>query len=329
MKHVSVLVPEGQVVLSSVVGAFKLFGQANNFLNQQGLEPYYEIQLVGLKKETSLYDGIFSIHPNTTIDKVQKTDLIIVTTIMGNMEEALDKNEAFIPWIQDRYAEGAEVASLCMGAFLLAATGILNGKRATTHWIGIDQFREMFPEVILQQDKIITDEDRTYTSGGAYSFLNLLIYLIEKYNGRDIAILNAKLFEIDIDRYCQSEFVIFESQKTHSDESVQKVQTFMEVNFGRALSLDELADHASISRRNLIRRFKKATQNTPFEYLQRVRVEAAKKILERTEKNITEAMLEVGYSDNKAFRTVFKKFTGISPTDYRNKYNSHLSKILQ
>lgn len=328
MKHVSVLVPEGKVVLSSVVGAFKLFGQVNNFLVQMGRQPYYDIQLVGLNKHTVLYDGIFSIHPHVTIDQVKQTDLVVVTTIMGDMQESLTANAAFIPWINERFKEGAEVASLCMGAFLLAATGILDGKRATTHWIGIDEFKQMFPQVLLQPDKIITDEDGTYTSGGAYSFLNLLIYLIEKYNGRDLAIMSAKLFEIDIDRYTQSEFVIFESQKTHSDESIQQVQSFIEDHFGRSISLDELSNHVALSKRNLMRRFKKATQNTPFEYLRRVRIEAAKKLLERTSKNVTEAMLEVGYSDSKAFRSVFKKYTGISPLDYRNKYNSYSSKIL-
>lgn len=329
MKHVSVLVPEGKVVLSSIVGAFKLFGQVNNFLAQMGKPPYYDIQLVGLNKHTVLYDGIFSIHPHVTIDQVKKTDLVVVTTIMGDMQESLNQNQDFIPWINAQYKEGAEVASLCMGAFLLADTGILDEKRATTHWIGISQFRQMFPKVLLQPDKIITDEGGTYTSGGAYSFLNLLIYLIEKYNGRDLAIMSAKLFEIDIDRYNQSEFVIFESQKTHSDESIQEVQSFIEDHFGRPISLDELSNHAALSKRNLMRRFKKATQNTPFEYLRRVRIEAAKKLLERTSKNVTEAMLEVGYSDSKAFRSVFKKYTGISPLDYRNKYNSYSSKVLR
>jgi len=289
--------------------------------------PYFEIQLVGLNKSTSLYDGIFSIHPHATVDEVAHTDLIIVTTIMGDMEQSIEMNKAFLPWINKHYQQGAEVASLCMGAFLLAATGILDGKRATTHWIGIKKFREMFPKINLQQDKIITDEDRTYTSGGAFSFLNMLIYLIEKYNGREMAIMSAKLFEIDIDRYDQSEFVIFDSQKGHGDAQIEQLQNFIEQNFAKALTIDELAQHAALGRRNLIRRFKKATQNTPYEYLQRVRVEAAKKLFERSDQNVTEVMVIVGYSDSKAFRTVFRKLTGLSPVAYRNKYNSLLAKL--
>ena len=325
MKHISVIVPEGRVVLSSIVGAFKLFGQVNNFLQTQGLRPAYEIQLVGLSRKTQLYDGLFTIQPNLTIDQVKRTDLVIVTTIMGDMQESLKLNKDFIPWIRKMHHDGAEVASLCMGAFLLAATDLLDGRRATTHWIGIQGFREMFPKVILQQDKVITDDGGLYTSGGAYSFLNMLVYLIEKYNGREMAIMTSKLFEIEIDRNNQSEFAIFTSQKGHGDDTVQRAQDYIEEHFTSLITIDDLADHVSLSRRNFIRRFKKATQNTPFEYIQRVKVEAAKKSLERTQQNVSEVMHEVGYSDSKAFRAVFKKLTGCSPTEYRMKYNRFLA----
>ncbi|MBV6641949.1 MAG: helix-turn-helix domain-containing protein [Cyclobacteriaceae bacterium] len=328
MKHISIIVPEGPVVLSSVVGAFKLFGQVNNFLSDQGLPPYYNIQLVGLKQETELYDGLFVIRPNTTIEKVTETDLVIVTTIMGDMENSLTINRSFIPWIQSMHQQGAEVASLCMGAFLLAATGLLDGKSATTHWIGKEAFKSMFPRVNFQPEKIITDENGLYTSGGAYSFLNLLVYLIEKYNGRDISIATSKLFEIDLDRYNQSEFMIFETQKGHGDHLIQRAQQFIEENFSRTLTIDELAAYVSLSKRNFIRRFKSATQNTPFEYIQRVKVEAAKKSFERTSQNVNEVMMEVGYVDHKAFRGVFKKFTGCSPTEYRFRYNSHIARAV-
>ncbi|MEO9964204.1 MAG: helix-turn-helix domain-containing protein [Reichenbachiella sp.] len=327
MKHISVIVPEGPVVLSSIVGTFKLFGQVNNFLAAQGLPPCYKIQLVGLNHETRLYEGLFTINPHVTIDQVKKTDLVVVTTIMGDMQESLALNKDFVPWINDMYRGGAEVASLCMGAFLLADTGLLDGKRATTHWIGTQQFQDMFPNVLFQQDKIITDEKGTYTSGGAFSFLNLLIYLIEKYNGRDMAILSSKLFEIDIDRYNQSEFVIFEAQKGHGDDTIQKAQDYIESNFSNSITIDQMADVVSLSRRNFIRRFKAATQNTPYEYVQRVRVEAAKKSLERTTQNVSEVMMEVGYSDSKAFRGVFRKLTGCSPVEYKMKYNKYSSKV--
>ena len=182
----------------------------------------------------------------------------------------------------------------------------------------------LFPEVNLVDDKIITEEDGIYTSGGAYSFLNLLMYIIEKYAGRDVAILIAKIFMIDIDKISQSPFIIFKGQKTHDDEPIKKAQEFIENNFDEKITVDQLASMFALGRRNMERRFKKATANTVMEYIQRVKIEAAKKNFESSRKNVNEVMYDVGYTDTKAFRNTFKKFTGLSPVDYRNKYNKEV-----
>jgi transcriptional regulator GlxA family with amidase domain len=178
--------------------------------------------------------------------------------------------------------------------------------------------------VELVDDKIITDGDGIYTSGGAYSYLNLLVYMIEKYAGRDIAILIAKAFMIDIDRTLQSPFIIFQGQKAHEDEAVKKAQEYIEKNFEEKITVDKIAETFALGRRSLERRFKKATCNTVTEYIQRVKIEAAKKDLETRQKNVYEVMYDVGYSDVKAFRNIFKKITGLSPIEYRNKYNKEL-----
>jgi transcriptional regulator GlxA family with amidase domain len=174
--------------------------------------------------------------------------------------------------------------------------------------------------VNLVVDRILTDEDGIYSSGGAYSSTNLILYLIEKYAGREIAIYCSKLFQLDIDRGCQSPFIMFNGQKEHDDDSIRKAQEFIESNFQNKITVDRLAEVVALSRRNLERRFKKATANTVIEYVQRVKIEAAKKSLEGSRKSINEVMYDVGYSDTKAFRTVFKKITGLSPVQYRNKY---------
>jgi transcriptional regulator GlxA family with amidase domain len=217
------------------------------------------------------------------------------------------------------------VASLCIGAFFLAATGLLKGKQCATHWASANVFRNMYPDVNVVDDKIMTEEEGIYTSGGAYSYLNLLLYLIEKFAGRDMAIMASKLYMIDIDRNSQSPFIMFSGQKAHEDEPVKKAQDYIEKNFADKITIDQLASMLAIGRRNLERRFKKATSNTVVEYIQRVKMEAAKKELESARKNINEVMYEVGYSDNKAFRTTFKKITGLSPIQYRNKYNRLLA----
>ena len=321
MKHISIIVPLGHSSLPNIDGTHQIFAEVNKFRADMGSPPVFKIQLVGLSKEIVQRNGLYTISPDCLIRDVKKTDLIIIPAMHGDMQKALELNKDFIPWIIEQYKGGAEVASFCIGSFFLAATGLLNGKKCATHWAAANQFRMMFPNVNLVDDKIMTEEDGIYTSGGAYSFLNLIAYIIEKYAGRYMAILIAKAFMIDIDRYSQSPFIIFSGQKAHDDEPIKKAQELIEANFQDKMTVDELAAQLCIGRRNLERRFKKATANTVVEYMQRVKIEAAKKNLETGRKNVNEVMYDVGYSDTKAFRTVFKKITGLSPVEYRNKYS--------
>lgn len=323
MKRVCIIVPAGKAVLSSIVGPWKVFRATNQFLQQRnpGSPPMFEPVLVGINRQNELYDGIFQVRADEILEDNPQADLIIIPALQGDLQEELAKNEPFINWINEQYANGAEVASLCMGAFLLAETGLVNGKTCTTHWARADEFRQLFPEVNLLSEKIITESNGIYTSGGAYSFLNLILYLVEKYVGREIAIQGAKFFEIDINRIHQSQFAIFRGQREHEDKPVLKAQTYIESHVEKKISVEELADMFALSRRNFIRRFKKATSNTPLEYIQRAKVEAAKKSLESSDHSIYEVMFQVGYSDSKAFRNLFRKFTGLTPNEYRGRYN--------
>ncbi len=324
MKHVSVIVPNGAAVLSSIVGPYKLLHGVNQFLMQSGKRnrPLFNVDLVGVNEETALYEGIFTIKPTKSIQQVTQTDLIIITSLNGDIPFELQNNAAFIPWIkQQRLRHQTELASLCTGAFLLASTGLLDGKSCSTHWHAAPAFRQLFPQVHLLENNIITEDDGIYSSGGAFSFLNLLLHLIEKYAGREAAIWCAKMYEVEFDRSDQNQFVIFNGQKDHADDTIRKAQQYIEKHVQRKISIEQLAEYTATSTRNFIRRFKKATSNTPLEYIQRVKIEAAKKSLESSTNNVTDVMYAVGYSDNKAFRTIFKKFTGMSPIAYRNKYN--------
>jgi len=320
MKHISILVPEGDSSLSNLEATYKMFTMANDALLKAGKQPMFTTHLVGTHKKTRLSNGLFSIIPNTTIADVQKTDLIIIPAIHGDYAQVISKNSAFIPWIKKQYTNGAEIASLCIGAFLLASTGLLNGKDCATHWLAADEFRKMFPDVNLVDDRIITDENGLYTSGGAYSSLNLNLYLVEKFAGRDMAVLSSKIFEIDISRNSQSPFIIFKGQKSHNDKEILKIQEHIEQNYQQKITVDELSEKIAVSRRTFERRFKKATSNTVIEYLQRVKIEAAKKEFERGNKTVNEIMYEVGYNDPKGFREVFKKVTNMTPSEYANKY---------
>lgn len=320
MKHISILVPK-RAILGSLEGSRQLLTQVNAFFSSKGAPPIFNVQLVGLSKETNLCGGSFTANADVLIEDVKKTDLIIIPALDGDMMEALESNKDFIPWIVKQYKGGAEVASLCLGAFLLAQTGLLNGKKCATHWMAENSFRKMFPDIELVTEKVITDEHGIYSSGGAFSYTNLILYLIEKYAGRDIAVLSAKVFALDIERADQLPFIIFQGQKDHDDAQIKKAQEFIESNFHERITVDQLADMLAIGRRNLERRFKKATSNTVVEYIQRVKMEAAKMNLESSRENVNEVMYKVGYTDTKAFRNTFKRITGLSPLQYRSKYS--------
>lgn len=319
MKHISILVPES-AVLASICDPRYLFTAINDFLAAKGQAPLFEVQLVGMSEAVRV-QGSFTVHTDALIGDVKKTDLVFVPALNGDLKSALEKNQGLVPWIVEQHQKGAEVASLCLGAFLLASTGLLDGKQCSTHWGFVNEFRALFPGVQLVDDKIITEAQRLYTSGGAMSYWNLLLYLLEKYTDRETAILAAKYFAVEIDRESQSPFMMFNGQRSHEDEPVKQAQAFIEHNVADKISVEDLACKFAIGRRNFERRFKKATNNTPAEYIQRVKIEAAKKRLETSRKNVNEVMYEVGYSDVKAFRVLFKRVTGLSPLEYRNKYN--------
>jgi len=321
MKNIAILVPRGAASVGCIEGSFIGFTRANDVLAGMGKPPVFGMRLIGITSATQAYGRFINITPDLTIKDPYKADLIIIPAVNGVWDEVIALNREFFPWIVDQYKEGAEVASLCVGAFLLASTGLVDGKKCATHWLAQNEFRKMFPDVNLVSEKIITDERGVYSSGGATSFWNLIIYIIDKYAGRDVAIACAKIYEIEIDRDSQSPFIMFSGQKDHEDEPIRDAQTFIESNFQSKITVEQLAAMSAMGRRTFERRFKKATSNTVVEYMQRVKIEAAKKSLESSRKNVNEVMYDVGYSDTKAFRTTFKKITGLSPIDYRNKYN--------
>lgn len=320
MRNVTILVPKS-AILGSIEGPRQLLTGVNSYLQSVGKPALFNVELVGLSKETPLVKGMYTIKTNRVIEDVTKTDLVIVPAVEGDHAAAIEHNKALIPWIKNQYLMGAEVASLCVGAFLLASTGLLAGKKCATHWVAANEFRRMFPDVNLVTERVVTDENGIYTSGGAYSYLTLVLYLIEKYAGRPAAVFCAKIFAIDIDREMRSPFMMFSGQKDHDDEPIKKAQMYIESNFHQKITVDQLATMFSLSRRNLERRSKKATSCTVVEYIQRVKIEAAKMSMEPSRENVSEVMYKVGYTDTKAFRTTFKKITGISPVQYRTKYN--------
>jgi transcriptional regulator GlxA family with amidase domain len=324
MKHLTIIVPDEQSNLSSIasiVGAYEIFTRANEYWKETGRKEVFKIELAGISKSVEVYGGLFSVRPQLNISAIVKTNLIIIPSLIRDYEKVVSGNQLLIDWIEKQYKNDAEIATICTGAFLLASSGLLDGRSCSTHWSSENTFRTMFPKVKLQTEKLITDEHGIYTNGGAYSFLNLMVYLVEKYYDRQTAIYCSKIFQIELDRQSQSAFTIFTGQKSHGDEMVKKAQAYIEGNVHEKISVEHLSSRFAVGRRNFDRRFIKATGNTPVEYSQRVKIESAKKAFETSRKTINEVMYDVGYSDVKAFREVFRKITGMSPLEYRGKYN--------
>ncbi len=325
MKHITVLIPSGQVnmgTIATVVGVMEVFAEANAHWKRRGRGAGHRLQTAGIPGKVSFASGQITFEPECSIAEIKKTDLVIVPPSSIRSREQVEKgNRRLVTWIEQQYKQGAEVASMCSGVFMLAASGILKGRSCSAHWAHTEMFRGAFPDVELKEDKLIIHEAGIYTNGGAYSFLNLVLFIIEKYYDKATAVFCAKMFQVEIDRQSQSSFAIFSGQKRHKDQVILKAQVFIENTYQEKISMDVVSDKFGLGRRTFDRRFIKATGITPLDYLQRVKIEAAKTALENTRKTVNEVMYEVGYNDTKTFREVFGRVTGMSPLDYKMKYN--------
>lgn len=317
--RISVFVPEYGVI-EAITPPFRTFNTANEFLTVFGKKPRFEVEYVGLSEYVPANNGEYTIKTDRLLKDVSKTDLLIIPPTFGDTEKGIEANKEAIPYFTKLYNNGTRLASLCIGAFLLAETGLLDGKKCSTHWAYIQEFKQKYPLIEVEDGAIITEHENIYSSGGASSLWNLILYLVEKYSDRETAVMISKYFALDIGRDSQAVFAIFRGQRNHSDSEIQKVQDYIETHYDDKLTIDTLANLINTGRRTFERRFKEATNNTPVEYIQRVRIEAAKKFFEASRKNVTEVMFDVGYTDTKAFRDVFKKVTGLTPIEYRNKF---------
>lgn len=317
--QVSVFAPE-KGVIEAVTPPYRTFKTANDFLSACGKEALFNVEYVGLTEFVSANDGEYTIRTDRLLKDVSHTDLLIIPPVYGNIAEGVRTNAEAIPYIQKLYQNGCSIASLCLGAFLLAETGLLNGKKCSTHWAHLQEFRDRYPDIQVVDGAIITEVGNIYSSGGASSLWNLILYLVEKFADRETAVSISKSFALDIDRSSQAVFTVFKGQKNHPDKEIIKVQDYIEKNYNEKMTVEELAAIVNTGSRTFQRRFRHATNNTPFEYIQRVRIEAAKRFFEASRKNVSEVMFDVGYTDTKAFRDIFKKITGLTPVEYRNKY---------
>ncbi|SHG79678.1 transcriptional regulator, AraC family with amidase-like domain [Chryseolinea serpens] len=324
MKTIAIVIAENAVA-SSITDTLRLFDKANELLLASGRKKMFDLSLVAFTKEIFVGSKNLFFKADKTLDEMVHADLIIIPALLGDVIKSTQQNRHYFPWLIKQYKQGTEIASYCVGAFILAATGLLKGKKCATHWMYSNEFTFYYPDVTLVDDKIITEQNGIYTSGGGTSYWNLLLFLLEKYTDREIVIAITKFFLLDIQRTSQASFMMFRGQKGHGDKLIEAVQEYIENNFQEKFNVTDIASKFSIVRRTLERRFKNATKNSIVEYIQRIKVEAAKKELELGRKTVNEIMWEIGYSDMKTFRDLFLKTTALTPVEYRNRYNKNAS----
>ncbi|MCP4160525.1 MAG: helix-turn-helix domain-containing protein [Deltaproteobacteria bacterium] len=321
MKKVTILALDDAsgTTITGPLDIFHLAGVLWNHSMNIKLNPQFEVEIVTTDgKPAKCLNRVF-ITPHKSIDEVKETDLILISSIV-DIDKALKRNGDAIDWLLKHHKNGADIGSVCTGAFFLAETGLLDYKKATTHWGYINEFRKRYPKVNLIPERMVTDEGSVLCSGASNACFDLSVYLVEKYCGHEIAVQCAKAFIHDMGRTLQTPYTAFKSQKNHSDELVINIQAHIENNFKSPFKIEEVSKDYGVGRRTLERRFKTATGDSPTAYLQRVRVEAAKRFLETNNKSFEEITWDIGYEETSFFRKVFKKHTGLTPGQYKSKF---------
>lgn len=308
---------------SAITGALDLFALAGvTWQRMQGEppNPFFDVQLASLGNKPIQCINQLQLSSHIAIEDVSQTDLLLIPTIGGAIEPVLANNRGLLPYIQEHYLAGADIASNCSGAFFLAESGILDKKDATTHWGYAEKFRMSYPQINLRPEKLITQDGQIYCSGGGMAWFDLALLLIERYCGHDVATNTAKAHVLDLARGNQAAYAQVRSKKYHQDEDILFCQEWLENHFAEPIKIDSLANMVNLAPRTFARRFKRATEQSPLQYLQSLRIEAAKKLLESQNKPAEQITNQVGYDDLSSFTRLFKQQTGLSPSQYRKKF---------
>jgi len=334
MLHVVVLFLNGGCASTALLPMeiFRNAGILWNLLNGRAPEPRFRVTTASVGGGPAVTDHLVSLLPSCAVEDVEKPDIVFVPAgglpldaMMEtgySVDAVIARNAAVVPWLKTWAGSGARIAGVCSGVALLAEAGLLDGKRATTHWALADVYRKRFPHVDWQPDYLITDAGDVTCSGGINSAADLSLYLVERFAGRDVALECAKALLIEMPRTWQAVFADVMLRKDHNDENIQRAQDWVHRNFRQPIGVDAMAAKVGMSPRNFVRRFKDATGHTPLSYIHTIRITMAKRLLEDGQKSIQEVSQAVGYEDVIFFRDLFKRHTGICPTEYRTRFGT-------
>jgi transcriptional regulator GlxA family with amidase domain len=322
IKDITVLFLD-QMFSSTAAGPMEVFRHAGllwNIFTGTQRSPRFRVTTASADGRPVTCDGGIWIQPNMALQDVEETDLIFVPAAWLSIDGVAELNAPIVRWLKQRGDSGVAVASVCSGVGLVAAAGLLDGKRATTHWGLAEQFRQKYPRVQWKPELMVTEDGGFYCGGGVNASLDLSIYLVERFCGHEIAIQTAKALLIETQRAWQSGFAIIPLKTDHRDGAISSAQEWMHKNFAKTFSLEDPARHIGMSVRNFLRRFRQATGDSPLVYLQKLRVAAAKRMLESDHSTMQEISDAVGYQDIAFFRALFQRHTGLSPSAYRERF---------
>ncbi|ARB45183.1 GlxA family transcriptional regulator [Alloalcanivorax xenomutans] len=322
MYQVSVLAYDGVFAsaLAGVVDLLNLTGVTWNRIHGLPLDRQFKVQVVSRGGQPVRCNAGLRLAVDNAIERVDSSDLVLVPTIGNEITSVLKAEQDTLEWLRFLHAGGADLASNCTGAFLLAEAGLLDGRRATTHWGYSPLFRQRYPQVNLNERELITRDGNIFCAGGGTAWRDLTILLVERYCGADMARELAKSFVIDVRNDPQSIYAGLPAKTYHRDEQVQQVQSWLHEHYAEPTTLADLAQRVHLSPRQLQRRFIAALGEPPLQYLQRVRIEASRKMLERGATNLGTLAEQVGYQDVSSFSRLFKRHTGLSPSHYRQRF---------
>ncbi|MGD8842967.1 MAG: GlxA family transcriptional regulator [Gammaproteobacteria bacterium] len=320
--HITILVP-GFGYPSPVIGPYEVFTSAGALWNTLRGEPVtapFDVITASENGAPVEFHGGVTVKPDKAVSQIRKTDLVFVPSIGLDLDKVLARNRRMIGFLSSQAEKGTVVAGVCTGAAMLAEAGLLDGRQATTHWALAEDYRQRYPKVEWKPELFITQSDHIYCGGGVYAALDLCLHLVERLAGYEVARQTGRALLIDPPRTWQASFSVPMLNQRHRDDKIQKAQEYLHENFNTQFTMDELSRHTGMSARNFTRRFKQATGETPLSYLHTLRINCARQLLESDYKSVQEVCYEVGYEDMPFFRKVFKRYTGLSPREYRQRY---------
>lgn len=299
--------------------------------------PLFEFETASMTGESITSTGALILTPQMSItaasqQALERSDneprLIIVPGFMFNILSELPSLEPMSHWLKEQHDKGAYIANICTGAFVSAQAGLLDQKRATTHWLFSDQFQRTFPKAKLQTERTVTDDGLIMCSGGSTSSADLLLHIIRKFGSPQLAAECAKKLLVDSGSRSQIPYSSTTFKKHHQDPDILKIQIWMEKHLSQTVTMEAIVSEFGLSMRNFIRRFKEATQQTPIQYLQNLRLEKAKHLLESSQESFEQITYRVGLQDANSFRKLFKQRVGLTPSAYRKQFGWENNQLL-